>query len=299
VIEWESETTDPASMTWTGSPNTSGHICAIVGDGALNTETTYTIRVIVTDANGYSYAFGTLSSTKFVIDFMTGGKGAAFNKSAELEGVLDIGFKTRFFGGILYPVLDPETDLNDIKTPNTYIGANVADYAYVNCPVSSGTFTLIVESGGAEGQVRQTYISCSKYKPERYVRFYYQEAWGEWFWAGTEEYVLYENSNGSADTITLNASVANYRYIEIYYTDNNNKGQGYTKIWNANNKVAHLQLQEAGSNPYFRQTAYSIVGTSITPEVATASYVRVSTAGAVTTSIGTNYIKIVRVIGRA
>lgn len=297
-IEWKSETTDAVTTNVTAS-GTSGLVSVVVGGDSLSSEITYSFSVSVTDTNGYSYAFGTLSGTRFVIDFMAGGLGVALGKPAELEGVCDIAFKTRFFGGILPPVLDPETDLNEILTPNTYVGENITHYNYVNCPVSDGTFTLIVESGGVDGQLRQTYISCSKYKPERYVRFYYQSSWGDWFWAGTEEYVLYENSSGSADAITLNASVANYRYIEIYYTDNNGKGQGYTKIWNANNKVAHLQLQEAGSNPYFRQTSYSIVSTSITPEITTASYVRVSAAGAVTTSIGTNYIKIVRVIGRA
>ena len=298
-IEWKSETTEAEYDYPSFNESTADAITAIVGAGRLNTDTTYQFRIYVADTKGITYVFGTLSGTKFVIDLMYGGLGIALGKPAELEGVCDIAFKTRFFGGILPPVLDPETDLNEILTPNTYVGENITHYNYANCPVSDGTFTLIVESGGVDGQLRQTYISCSKFKPERYVRFYYQSAWGDWFWAGTEEYVLYENSSGSATAITLNASVANYRYIEIYYTDNNGKGQGYTKIWNANNKVAHLQLQEAGSNPYFRQTAYSIVGTSITPEISTASYVRVSTAGAVTTSIGTNYIKIVRVIGRA
>lgn len=298
-LSWESDSMGSGSTTISVT-GTSGHVSHVFGDNALSPETTYSISVIVTDANGYTYAFGTLNGTKFVIDFLAGGLGAAFGKPAELKGVLDIAFTTRHLGGLLPIVLEPETNLNDIITPNTYTGANMTDYNYLNCPSTSGTFTLLVESCGEDGQIKQTYCSCSKYKPERYVRFYYQSSWGDWFWAGTDEYVLYENSSGSAGTITLAASVTHYRYIEIFYTDNNGKGQGYTKVWNASNKVIQLQLQEPAANPYFRQTAYSISGTTMTPDTTTASYIRVlASSGAVSVSSGTNYIKIVRVIGRA
>lgn len=299
VLSWESESMGSGSTTISAS-GTSGSISQVFGNSALSVETSYAISLVVTDANGYTYAFGTLNGTRFVIDFMAGGLGAAFGKPAELEGVLDIGFKTRHFGGLLPVVLEPETDLNAVLTPNTYVGANISDYVYANCPVSSGTFTLIVESCGEEGQVRQTYIACSKYKPERYVRFYYQSAWGEWFWAGTEEYILYENESGSAGTITLKASVNHYRYVEIYYTDNNDQGQGYTKVWNPSNKTVQLQLQEPAANPFFRQTAYTISGTTMTPNTTQAGYVKVlGTSGDVSVVTGTNYIKIVRVVGRA
>lgn len=299
ALSWESESMGSGSTDITAS-GTSGSVSQVFGDGALSPEAAYSISVVVTDTNGYTHAFGTLNGTSFVIDFLAGGLGAAFGKPAELNGVLDIGYKTRHFGGLLPVVLDPETDLNDVLTPNTYIGANITDYNYVNCPAENGTFTLIVESGGEDGQVRQTYISCSKYKPERYVRFYYQSSWGNWFWAGTEEYILYENESGSAGTITLAASITHYRYVEIYYTDNNGKEHGYTKVWNPSGKVIHLQLQEASANPYFRQTAYSISGSTMTPEVSTASYIKVTAStGTVSVTSGTNYIKIVRVIGRA
>lgn len=299
VVNWESETGGSGSATIADS-GTSGSVLAVIGNDSLSPESTYSISVVVTDANGYSYVFGTLNGTKFVIDFLAGGTGAAFGKPAELENVLDIGFQTRFFGGLLPLVLEPETDLDTVTVPNTYTGENIANFNYVNCPVTSGTFTLLVESCGEAGQVRQTFSTCSKYKPERFVRFYYQSEWGDWFWANTDEVVLYENSEGSAEAITLSAAITHYRYVEIFYTDNNGKGQGYTKVWNPSNKVIQLSLQEPATNPYFRQTAYSISGTKMTPDIETASYVRVLTSsGAVSVSIGTNYIKIVRVIGRA
>ena len=302
TVDFESESGDTITGTILAS-GTSGTVSAVLGDSKLSPETTYSVTMVIADSNGSSYVFGTLGGTKFVIDFMSGGRGAAFGKPAELEGVLDIGFKTRHFGGLLPVVLDPETDLNDIQTPNTYTGANVADNNYANCPVANGTFTLIVESCGENGQIRQTYISCSKYKPERYVRFYYQSEWGDWFWAGTEEYILYENASGSNGTITLSASIANYRYIEIYFTDNNGKSGGYTKVWSPNGKTICLNIVETSSatSVLFRQTMYTLSSTTMTPKTDVAGYLQFNPSSKVISNspVGTNYIKIVRVIGRA
>lgn len=302
TVQFESESSESTTYSISAS-GTTGNISQVVSDGSLNVENTYYVTVIVTDSLDSTYAFGTLAGTKFVIDFKAGGTGAAFNKPAELDGVLDIGFKTRHFAGLLPVVLEPESDLNSVLTPNTYTGANISHYNYANCPVSSGTFTLVVESCGEDGQVRQTYISCSKYKPERFVRFYYQSAWGDWFWAGTEEYILYEESSGSNGTITLAASLANYRYVEIYFTDNNGKSGGYTKVWSPNGKTICLNIVETSSatSVLSRQTMYTLSGTTMTPNTTVAGYLQFNPSTKVISNspVGTNYIKIVRVIGRA
>lgn len=93
---------------------------------------------------------------------------------------MDIGFQTRFMGGILHPVIKANTDLNDVLTPNTYVGANVSTYAYGNCPIDTGTFTLEVVGAGEEGQVKQRITTCRKTDSRAYERFYYQSDWGEW-----------------------------------------------------------------------------------------------------------------------
>lgn len=178
-IEYESESTTKVSNTVSAS-GTSGTVNTIVGGGNLSTETTYSFNVIVTDANGYTYALGTLSGTKFVIDILAGGLGIAFGKSAELEDVCDIAFKTRLLGGLLYPVLDNGTDLNTLLTPNTYSGNNASSGSYVNCPITTGTFTLEVLNPGPNGQVHQRLTLCDKTKSAVYERFYYTSAWGEW-----------------------------------------------------------------------------------------------------------------------
>ena len=112
--------------------------------------------------------------------WLANGLGIAFGKIAELTGVLDIGFQTRFFGGILQPVLTEGTNFDNVMTPNTYTLKNITSAGYLNCPFTSGTGKLKVEACGEEGQIHQIVEVCSKTNKLTYERFYYQNSWGEW-----------------------------------------------------------------------------------------------------------------------
>ena len=179
TIQWKLATASSYgnSKTVTAS-GTSGTVHQLIS--TFSTESSYDIRITVTDSGGSSYVAGVLPSMKFVLDFLAGGNGAAVGKAAEQSGVFDIGFKTRFFGGLLYPVIEPDTDLNSITVPNTYAGENASIYNYGNCPITSGTFTLEVMSAGPNGQLLQRLTVCDKTKAAVYERFYYTSAWGDW-----------------------------------------------------------------------------------------------------------------------
>ena len=108
------------------------------------------------------------------------------------------------------------------------------------------------------------------------------------------------NGGASAGTIVLSDSSANYSYIEIFYTDNNNNGNSSIKIESPNGKYADLSLVEQGGTnkyTYIRRTEYLISGTSITPETSNAGYVLIVDNAVNTTTAGTNYIQITKVIG--
>lgn len=265
----------------------------------------YDVRVTAFDEFG-SYIKTTSASTAYTImHWKASGRGMSIGKVSELDDVFDVGMQTRLLGGLLYPVLEPETDLNDVRTPNFYVGENLSHYNYANCPISAGTFSLEVLSTGINGQVIQRLTRCDKIKPVIFQRHFHSGSWGNWYWAGTDEVLLYENSSGSTGVITMTlnndgdeTSASHFRYLEIYFTDNNGKGGGYVKVWNPNGKTISLQITEPSSSIYSRQTFYTISGQTITPNVETASYYRITSAGAVNTSIGTNYIKIIRVVGR-
>lgn len=336
TIEWTSESASGGFEMFTSS-GTSKTESKIVG-GSLSADSTYTIKIILWDTQGVgspeynSYAFATLPGRSFPIDILED-VGIAFGKPAELEEVADFGWKVRFNKGILPPVLPPGTDLDDIFTPNTYVGANITDNTYGNCPVTTGTFTLIVISGGEHGQVRQEFISCDMSRPRRFVRFYHSKSdgtqgWGNWMSDSSEEIVLYENSSGTTGSIGLpdstlyrddmpqpSSNITDYKYLEIYYTDNNGLKGGYTKIQNpAYGDYICLSITEAadGFNIYFRQSKYVLQNATTNGKISltlkSCSYLMYNySTGGFTHSekaypsnngIGTNYIKIKKIVGR-
>lgn len=267
------------------------------------TDSSYDVELEVKD-NHSTTKRATSASTAFtLIHFRSDGTGIGFGKISENANAFDFGLPITMSGGTKPPLLVAQTDLNEVRTPNTYIGENVSTYSYLNCPVTSGTFTLLVESCGDAEQVKQTYTTCSKYKPEKYSRFYYQNAWSGWSWASTDEVVLYDNASGTDGTITFkyadeNISVSHFRYLEIYFMDNNGKHGGYTKVYSPNGKSVCLHIQEPSAVIYSRQTYYTISGSSMTPDVTNASFIKFSGTSFSITS-GRNCIKVVRVVGRA
>ena len=152
----------------------------------LSDEYSYTFRIYVNDGGSEegTIIIRGLPAATFPIDVRppteTEKVGVSIGKPAELAGVFDLGLETLVRGGFRHLVLEPNTDLNDVKTPNTYIGANIASNVYGNCPLASGTFTLTVEGAGEEGQKKQILTRCSKTEPERYIRFYYGSTWSAW-----------------------------------------------------------------------------------------------------------------------
>lgn len=167
-----------------GFTQTGNDFVSIVSE--FDPEATYTFVLTIIDNpdidDGYNSAVKTMSGIPYTIDCLKGGKGVAFGKSAELEGVADIGFQTRLLGGLMYVLLEAETDLNECHTPGFYMGENVSTYNYANCPLTSGTFTLEVLAMGDNGQIMHRLTQCHISAPIVFERTYYKSAgWGEWF----------------------------------------------------------------------------------------------------------------------
>lgn len=204
-IAWSPATSDVCLVEWSyNSGMTSESVEEILEvDDVFSTDTTYTFTITVEDEVGYSAEVVTLPGTKFIMDILYEGKGIAFNKPAELEGVMDIGFQTRLLGGLSYVLLPADTDLDDCHTPGFYMGENVSAYNYVNCPLTSGTFTLEILSMGDNGQIMQRLTQCHISTPVVYERMYYKSAgWGKWFggWAYptlTSQFTMYGTSESA------------------------------------------------------------------------------------------------------
>jgi hypothetical protein len=145
-----------------------------------DTSSSYNIDLLVSDNHVTVHKITSASTGFTLMHWNKTGDGMAVGKLSELPDVFDIGFMARFYGGIMHMTLEPETDLNDVRTPNTYIGANVTTYKYANCPLISGTFTLEVVGMGDAGQVKQKLTYCHKTAAKTWERIYYGSSWGEW-----------------------------------------------------------------------------------------------------------------------
>lgn len=173
VIKWKlSSATTWSSATVTAS-GTSGTVSHVIGNNTLSTESTYDIHITVSDSNGSSYAISSLTSMKFVIDALAGGKGVAFGKTAELEGVAEFAFDAQFnepvYGKALgmdkLPAIPTGSDLNNYIDPGCYaIQSNTIAAACSNVPVARAG-RLEVWSATGEGvrseqwsYLRQRYI---------------------------------------------------------------------------------------------------------------------------------------------
>lgn len=149
---------------------------------AADTGSSYDVLLTVED-HLEKTSKATSASTAFTIRHLkANGRGVAFGKISEFDDVFDIGFATRFTGGIKYILLEEETHLDECHTPGFYVGENVSSYNYGNCPLTSGTFVLEVLSMGDNGQLMQRLTQCNIRTPIVYERMYYKSAgWGEWF----------------------------------------------------------------------------------------------------------------------
>lgn len=111
--------------------------------------------------------------------------------------------------------------------------------------------------------------------------------------------VLYNNASGTAGTVTLNDSVANYDYIDIFMVDNGNLQGGYNRISSPNGLEVSLSMVEPSSSTltFLRRTRYNISGTTITPSTTTAAYVMMQDNAVSHSGASSNWIKIIKVVG--
>lgn len=234
-------------------------------------------------------------------------------KLAEFEGGLDIGFPTRFnknildqFGQLINNGLseyesagiDANTTLSTLCLTNNNTPSN--GYYYVTT-----MFYSTKSETARRAQIAVPYwYDANNIRRAIYMRQYLDGTWSDWY-SASEGVVLYNNSSGTNGQVTLSESAEKFSYLEIFFTDNNGKNGGYTKVYSSNGKTICLSIIEAASSTttYIRRTNYAIRTTYIFPinsssisSSATAGYTLLS-GTTLSHTTGTNYIKIIRVVG--
>ena len=238
AIKWKASSDSTWTSTTVSGSGTNGTVNQIIGNNSFSIENTYDIYITVTDSGGSSYAITSLTSMKLSIDIKYGGTGIAFGKAAETDGLADFGYQAKFSNGIEQVTLLNGTDLDTLFTPNIYTGNNANSANYVNLPFTSGTFTLVVESAGPSGQVKQTVSICDKTRARAWERYYYGSEWGEWkciydfqgaiLWSGGK-YMTSGHTAELAEKVSAQCSGINLIFSEYY--DGESKNQTFVSFF--------------------------------------------------------------------
>lgn len=93
TIKYKVSTNTSWTSVTVSASGTNGTVSQVIGSNGLSTEYTYDIQITVTDAGGSTNATRSLPSMKFVIDFLSGGNGVSFGKTAELANTADFNFE--------------------------------------------------------------------------------------------------------------------------------------------------------------------------------------------------------------
>lgn len=164
-----------ASSATVSASGTSGSVSQVVGAGAISTDTSYTITVIVADSGGTFSSSISLGGTVFPIDVLNGGTGISFGKPAELADTADFGWEAQFrkpvYGNVVglnkLPEIPANSDFNtymDTGCWAVYRNDNAATIA--NIPVALAG-RLEVYSPTGEG----LRLSDWSYLRQRYVPY--------------------------------------------------------------------------------------------------------------------------------
>ena len=175
-----------SDTTWSNLTSESGYTYnkTIVTEGLFDGDYAYDLRLTVTDYFGSLTRTITLPTAFTLIDYHSSGKGVAFGKVSEKEGV-EFALPTYFSHGEIpssVTYLKDGQDLNDVLEPGFYAIPNTTvSSSLINKPwIGTQTGSLLVVSEGNTNQRLQILHKSSRDDGTIYERCIYQGTWGEW-----------------------------------------------------------------------------------------------------------------------
>lgn len=205
------------NLATVSASGTSGTVSEIVDNNGnlFSVNTTYTLRVVVTDTyGGTSIAQTILSQAFFTLDFMSGGHGVGIGAPATEADTIRVGMDIHALadvvadngvtaagdviglniGGAAYA-----TDLDDLVTPGVYYCTT----ASTNGPVASTAGQCVVGANASRANVVQLFTTYGN-APATYVRRLSSGTWSGWQMIG--DTVAEDNptlSNAAATTFAV------------------------------------------------------------------------------------------------
>lgn len=174
TIYMKSADSDSFTTLLTGNEYTADS--TLIPAGIISPDMTYTIRLTISDYFK-SLTHDVEAPTAFtLIDYHESGKGIAFGKVAEKEGVIEMALPVEFSNGEApngaIPILSG-TDIDTLLTPGYYVFSSAVSTTLKNLPfTTSGSGSIEVIREGESNQIRQVITRCSANR-EIWERLYY------------------------------------------------------------------------------------------------------------------------------
>lgn len=259
---------------------------------SISTASTYTIYATITDQYGGSSQSSseTVFSVSRVFNITSDGTGIALGKMAESTNVLDVKWQIKTdepeqtMRNLTYKGTNTISSTTNDTTSNWGDQGNLATVFYtatgqITDQPSQYGFVLNLTNGPSSSEVHQLWTTQSS--GSLLHRGGNASGWnGSWKtildssnytnYVDKKTTLLYSTSTGNTGTVTLSFSAANFTYLEIFYTDNNNAQPHSVKVYSPNGKYVSLSTIEpstSGTEPrvYVRSSGWTISGTTMTP----------------------------------
>lgn len=189
--------TSVGTPTVISATGTSGSFSQIVGDGNLDTETAYSLEIVVVDTIDDSSITLDIPSQRFPIDVLVGGTGVAVGTSATLENTLEVAYTLKPTGNRYSSwSRGVANQAGYVKMAHiTIIGTNA------NWPI---TFVFTSRKMLSPMTVHVTFDSASTNDPELNEIRYEGSNYGAFLVKHSEsKWDLYVTKSSASDTITL------------------------------------------------------------------------------------------------
>lgn len=174
-----------SATAWTALASGSGYTYdkSIITGNLFDANSGYEIRLTVSDYFGTITNTVELSTAFTLMDFNASGRGIAFGKVSEGEGIeFALPIRSTLGHLITSPILlQTGEDLNNLTEPGFYVFESGVSTTLLNNPLSgsaSGSIEVVRE--GSSTQVRQVLTRCSVAYREIWDRLYYSNKWQEW-----------------------------------------------------------------------------------------------------------------------
>lgn len=184
AIEYKLQTAT-AWTTLTSGTSYALNSSVVSATGLFSVDSSYDIRLSITDNFTTIRSIFEIPTAFTLLDFNASGRGVAFGKVSEIEGVeFALPMKSGHGELMTSPVLLPTNqDLNNLIDPGYYVvGSTAVSGTIKNKPPMTATETALVEiiPMGDGLQRLQRYTVCDKDDQYTWQRLYYSTTWGSW-----------------------------------------------------------------------------------------------------------------------